>query len=90
MLYCNNQAIISLATNDNYYIKIKHINIRYHFIYFIVKNNSFQLVYCPTKDMVVDALLPSAKMKHFAIELKLHIAWEEVLKGNVCHLFCSF
>jgi hypothetical protein len=31
-LYCNNQAALKLAQDDNYHARIKHINICYHFI----------------------------------------------------------
>ena len=73
-LFSDNQSAIALTKDHQYYARTKHIDIRFHFIHWIVENSSLQLVYCPTNDMVADALtkaLPSLKVKHFAKELGL-------------------
>ena len=52
----------------------KHIDIHFHFIRWVIKDGKLRLIYCPTDEMVADALtkaLPSTKVKHFAIELGL-------------------
>ena len=75
VLYCDNQAAIALTKDGSFHAHTKHINIRYHFICFVVDSGSFLLVYCPTADMTVDTLtkaLPSVKAKHFAAALGLH------------------
>ena len=74
VLYCDNQATIALTKDGSFHACTKHINIRYHFICFIVDSGSFLLVYCPTADMTTDTLtkaLPSVKAKHFAAALRL-------------------
>ncbi|KAI0026530.1 hypothetical protein K488DRAFT_66233, partial [Vararia minispora EC-137] len=46
----------------------------YHFIRWVIEEGQMRLVYCPTEDMLADALtkaLPSPKVKHFAAELGL-------------------
>ena len=76
-LYCDNQSAIALAKDHQYHTCMKHIDICFHFICWIVDNGSLELNYCPTEDMIADTLmkpLPSAKAKHFAIELELHTA----------------
>ncbi|KDR64888.1 hypothetical protein GALMADRAFT_82558 [Galerina marginata CBS 339.88] len=73
-LFSDNQSAIALAKDHQYHARTKHIDIRFHFIRWIVENGSLRLVYCPTDDMVADALtkaLPSPKVKHFAAELGL-------------------
>jgi hypothetical protein len=48
----------------------------YHFIRWVIEQGLLHLVYCPTNDMVMDTLtkaLPSAKVKHFAAGLGLHM-----------------
>ena len=50
------------------------IDVHFHFIHWVVEQGVIWLVYCPTKDMVADALtkvLPSPKVKHFAAGLGL-------------------
>ncbi|TFY61298.1 hypothetical protein EVG20_g7113 [Dentipellis fragilis] len=73
-LFCNNQATIKLATTDNFHACTKHNDICYHFIHFVVDDSTFKIVYCPTEEMVADALtkaLPNGKVKHFAGALGL-------------------
>jgi hypothetical protein len=56
---------------------MKHIDIWFHFICWIVENRSLRLIYCPTDNMVTDVLtkaLPSPKVKHFAREFGLILA----------------
>jgi len=36
-LHCDNQAALKLAQDNNYHVRMKHIDIRYHFIWDVVK-----------------------------------------------------
>ncbi len=49
---------------------------QYHFIRWVIEQGSLHLIYCLMDDMVADTLtkaLPSAKVKHFATGLRLHM-----------------
>jgi len=73
-LFSDNQAAIALTRDHQYHARTKHIDVRYHFIRWVIEQGSLRLIYCPTDDMVADALtkaLPSAKVKHFAAGLGL-------------------
>ena len=75
-LFSNNQAAIALTRDHQYHPCTKHIDVQYHWIRWVVEKGSIRLVYCPTDDMVANALtkaLPSAKVKHFAASLGLHV-----------------
>jgi len=90
-LHCDNQSAVAITTNGNFHTRTKHIDIRYHFIQFIIKNGSLKLIYCPTDDMMADTLtkaLPSSKAKHFAtlLGLQLTLNWGGVLEFNPCQL----
>ena len=53
---------------------MKHIDVHYHWIHWVVEEGAMRLIYCPTDNMVADALmkvLPSPKVKHFATCLRL-------------------
>jgi hypothetical protein len=73
-LFSDNQAAIALTRDHQYHTRTKHIDVRYLWIRWVIEQGSLRLVYCPTDDMVADALtkaLPSAKVKHFAVGLGL-------------------
>jgi len=73
-LFCDNQATITLTHDNQYHPQTKHIDVCYHWICWVVKKGSIQLIYCPTDNMVANVLtkaLPSAKVKHFAASLGL-------------------
>jgi hypothetical protein len=55
-LFCNNQATLRLAMDDNYHARTKHIDIRFHFICQTVEDGSINLIYCPTDDMTANIL----------------------------------
>jgi hypothetical protein len=73
-LFSNNQAAIALTCDHQYHVRMKHIDVHYHWIRWVVEEGAMCLVYCPTDDMVTDVLmkaLPSPKVKHFTACLGL-------------------
>jgi hypothetical protein len=73
-LFSDNQSAIALTKEHQYHARTKHVDVRYHFIQWIVEEGKICLIYCPTDEMVADVLtkaLPSTKVKHFASELGL-------------------
>ena len=63
-----------LTKEHQYHARTKHIDVRYHFIRWIIEDGKLQLIYCLTDDMVADVLskaLVLTKVKHFAKELGL-------------------
>jgi hypothetical protein len=76
-LFSDNQSAIALTKDHQYHARTKHIDIRFHFIRWIIEEGKLRLVFCPTGDMLADTLtkaLPSPKVKHFASQLGLHAA----------------
>ena len=73
-LHSDSQSAIALARNEQLHARTKHIDIRFHFIRYVIEAGKIVIDYCPTEDMVADTLtkaLPSAKAKHFASALGL-------------------
>ncbi len=73
-LLCDNQSTLKLSIEDNFYARMKHINTCYHYIQDVISKNLIKAIYCPTKDMAVDALtkpLPAWKLKKHLLELRL-------------------
>jgi transposase InsO family protein len=74
VLFSDSQSAIALAKDGHYHARTKHIDIRYHFIRYVIEEGTIKLIYCPTDDMTADTLtkaLPSVKAKHFASALGL-------------------
>jgi hypothetical protein len=77
ILFSDNQSAIALTKDYQYHAQTKYIDTRFHFIHWIVKNGSIQLIYCPTANKVANAFMKpllSAKAKHFASALGLSMA----------------
>jgi hypothetical protein len=73
-LYSDSQSTIALAKNEQHHARTKHIDIRFHFIRYVIEAGKITIDYCPTNNMVADTLtkaLPSAKAKHFAAAMGL-------------------
>lgn len=76
-LFSDNQSAIALAKDHQYHARTKHIDVRFHFIRWIIDDGKLRLIFCPTADMIADTFtkaLPSPKVKHFATELGLRTA----------------
>ena len=55
-IYEDNQSAIAIAKNPQFHGRVKHINIKYHFIRERVNNKEIVLKYCRTDDMIADIL----------------------------------
>ena len=65
---CNNQGAIALAKDNKFHARMKHIDIRYHFICEVVEDGKIQVKYIPTDDNVSDIFtkpLPRPKFAKF-------------------------
>ena len=56
MIHEDNQSTIAIAKNPQFHRRVKHINIKYHFVREHVNNNDIKLKYCQTSDMIADML----------------------------------
>jgi len=54
LIYQDNQASISMATNVRVSSKSKHIQVRHHFVRELIEDGSIVLEYMPTQEMIAD------------------------------------
>ena len=66
MLYCDSQSAIALAKNLVFHSKMKHIEVRYHFIWDVLIDKQIELVKVHTDDNLADALTKSLATERFA------------------------
>ena len=55
-MYNDNQGCIALAKNLEDHARSKHIDVQYHYTRQLVEYGKIKLDYCPTRDMLADAL----------------------------------
>jgi hypothetical protein len=53
-VYCNNQGAITLASNNKFHTRMKHIDLQYHYVCSLVWSGILNIQYCPTEDNIVD------------------------------------
>ena len=56
MICVDNQGAMKLANNPQFHNRIKHIDIRYHFVRDTLAAGEVTLQYLPTADVVADIL----------------------------------
>lgn len=52
----DNQGAISLAKNPVAHARMKHIDIRYHYIREAIESGTIDVQYCPTREMNADSI----------------------------------
>ena len=80
----DNQGAIALAHNPEYHARTKHIDVQYHFVRECVEMGKVKLVYCPTEEMVADALTkPLGRDRHEKLLGKMGLqSMEEFTDGK--------
>ena len=76
---CDNQGAITLAKDNKFHARTKHIDLRYHFIHEVVEDGKIQVKYILTDDNVSDIFtkpLPRPKFTKFMELLGLSIGAE--------------
>ncbi len=73
-IYCDNQGAIALASNNKFHARTKHIDIRYHFIRALIRDNTLDLKYIPTDDNLADAFtkaLPRPRLEKLRADMSV-------------------
>lgn len=62
-LYNDNQSANTLTQSSTFHNRVKHIDLRYHFVKDAIKNNEFILKHLPGDDMIADILTKALNHK---------------------------
>ena len=78
-IYCDNQSCVKLSENPVFHDKLKHIEIKYHYIMDMVQIGAVKLQYVATDEQIADVLTkPSARVKFEYFMEKLGVLQIEV------------
>lgn len=67
-LHCDNQSALKLASSHQSHNRSKHIDVRYHYVRDVVKNNFVNIKYIPTEDMPADLLTKGVyRLRHYKL-----------------------
>ena len=64
-LYCDSSLAIKLSKNPVLHGRSKHIDVRYHFLRDLTKDETIDLIYCRSEDQVADILTKPLKLAIF-------------------------
>nr|KYP66580.1 Retrovirus-related Pol polyprotein from transposon TNT 1-94 [Cajanus cajan] len=84
VIKCDNCSTINLSKNPVMHGRSKHIDVRFHFLRDLTKNNEIELVHCGTQDQVADVMTKPLKLDSFQ-KLRVQLGMCEVPKLNKVH-----
>lgn len=58
-IFCDNKSTIALSKNSVFHGKSKHIRLKFHFVWELVKDQEIEVEYCCSKDQVADIFTKS-------------------------------
>ena len=78
-IYCDNQSCVKLSENPMFHDKLKHIEIKYHYIRDMVQRGEMKLQYVAMDEQIADVLTkPLVKVKFEYFREKLGVLQIEV------------
>ena len=73
-IHCDNHICVKLSENPSFHDKLKHIEIKYHYIRDMVHRGAVKLQYVVMDNQIVDVLMkPLAKVKFEYFREKLGV-----------------
>jgi hypothetical protein len=64
-IFYNNEYIIALIKNPVFHGRGKHINIKNHYIFYLVKDQEIMAEFCSSKDQVANIFIKTLKIDLF-------------------------
>ena len=65
IVYCDNSSTIKLAKNPVMHGRSKHIDVRFHFLRDLTKDETIQLIHCDTQEQAADVMTKPLKLAAF-------------------------
>ena len=85
IIHCDNQSCVKLSENLVFHDKLKHIEIKYHYIKDMVQRKTVHVQYLSTHEQIVDIFTkPLAKIKFECFREKLGLMENASLAEREC------
>ena len=65
IMFCDNSSTIKLSKNPMMHGRSKHIDVRFHFLRDLTKEEVVELVHCGTQDQIADVMTKPLKLNMF-------------------------
>ena len=65
IMFCDNSSTIKLSKNPMMHGRSKHIDVRFHFLRDLTKEEVVELVHCGTQDQIANVLIKPLKLDLF-------------------------
>lgn len=65
VIYCDNSSTIKLSKNPVMHGRSKHIDVRFHFLRDLTKNETVELKHCSSQEQVADVMTKALKLEDF-------------------------
>ena len=81
-IFEDNQSTICLAKNPQFHGKMKHVEIKYHFVRDHIEQENIKLVYCRSEEMMADMFTKGLPISQF-VKLRKMIGME-LIEQSTC------
>jgi hypothetical protein len=65
VIFCDNNSSIKLSKNPILHERCKHIDVRFHFLRDLTKDDVIELVFCKSKEQLADIMTKPFKLDSF-------------------------
>ena len=65
VFFCDNQGTLAASKNPAQFSKLKHLELKYHFLKSVVQEKKIKMEYCKTSDMIADIMTKALGHKIF-------------------------
>jgi hypothetical protein len=65
IIFCDNNSTIKLSKNPVLHGRRNHIDVKFHFLRDLTKDETIEIIYCKSEDEVVDIFNKSLKLELF-------------------------
>jgi hypothetical protein len=77
VLFEDNQSVLGIARDEYYAGRLKHIDLRHHFLRQEIERKVVQLNFCPSKELIADALTkPIGRMQFRYLRNQMGLGWK--------------